>query len=137
MEECRNLDRKELIKKTRKNRRNDGPKKIVFTSKWDPRGPTIHEAIKSFKYMLYMDRENERAFPPGTLINGSKRQKNIVEIIAPTKPTSGQTRSNWWEELFCLQFPQIMYPSPVRGPSENELNQVLLLWGGAQNLQTP
>ena len=33
-----------------------------------------------------MDNENKGAFPPGTLISGFRRQKNIGEIIAPSKP---------------------------------------------------
>ena len=86
MEECKGMDRKELIRKSRRNRRNAGPKKIVFTSKWDPRGPNVHEAMKSFQRCLYMDKENEKAFPPGTLMNGFRRQKNVGEIIAPSKP---------------------------------------------------
>ena len=33
-----------------------------------------------------MDKENEKAFPPGSLITGFRRQKNMGEIIAPSKP---------------------------------------------------
>ena len=33
-----------------------------------------------------MDNENKKAFPPGSLIAGFRRQKNIGEIIAPSKP---------------------------------------------------
>ena len=33
-----------------------------------------------------MDNKNQKAFPPGSLIAGFRRQKNIGEIIAPSKP---------------------------------------------------
>ena len=59
---------------------------MVFCSKWDPRGPNVHKAIQRFKGILYMDKENQTAFPPGSLISGFRRQKNIGEIIAPSKP---------------------------------------------------
>ena len=32
-----------------------------------------------------MDGENKKAFPPGSIISGFRRQKNIGEIIAPSK----------------------------------------------------
>ena len=86
MEECKHLDRKELINRPRRNTNSRQPKKYVFCSKWDPRGPNVHEAIKRFENILYMDRENEKAFPRGSLIAGFRRQKNIWEIIAPSKP---------------------------------------------------
>jgi hypothetical protein len=86
MQECKHLDRKELINKPRRNSNSRQPKKYVFCSKWDPRGPNVHEAIKRFENILYMDRENEKAFPRGSLIAGFRRQKNIAEIIAPSKP---------------------------------------------------
>ena len=86
MDECKKMDRKELINRPRKNSNVKQPKKYVFCSKWDPRGPNIHEAIKGFENILYMDNENKKAFPPGSLIAGFRRQKNIGEIIAPSKP---------------------------------------------------
>ena len=86
MEECKHLDRKELINRPRRNSNSRQPKKYVFCSKWDPRGPNVHEAIKRFENILYMDRENEKAFPRGFLTAGFRRQKNIGEIIAPSKP---------------------------------------------------
>ena len=86
MGECKQLDREELIRRPRKEKRNNGPKKYIFCSKWDPRGPNIHTAIKKFQNILYMDKENEIAFPPGSLISGFRRQKNVGEIIAPSKP---------------------------------------------------
>ena len=42
--------------------------------------------MKGFMNILYMDGENKKAFPPGSIISGFRRQKNIGEIIAPSKP---------------------------------------------------
>ena len=33
-----------------------------------------------------LDKQNEKAFPRGSLIAGFRRQKNMGEIIAPSKP---------------------------------------------------
>ena len=86
MEECRQLDRTELIQRPRRSSISGGSKKFVFCSKWDPRGPNVHKAIKEFEKTIYLDKENEAAFPPGSLISGFRRQKNVGEIIAPSKP---------------------------------------------------
>ena len=43
MEECKQLDREEIIRRPRKDkRRRGGPKKFVICSKWDPRQPNVH-----------------------------------------------------------------------------------------------
>ena len=55
MEDCKKLDRRELINRPRRST-NRQPKKFVFCSKWDPRGPNIHSAMKSFENILYMDK---------------------------------------------------------------------------------
>ena len=35
---------------------------------------------------MYLNSENKKAFPKGSIICGFRRQKNIGEIIAPSKP---------------------------------------------------
>ena len=62
MEECRGMDRNELIRRPRKSSRPSGPKKLVYTSKWDPRGPNVQQGMAQFKTLLYMDKENEKHF---------------------------------------------------------------------------
>ena len=88
MEGCKHLDREEIIKRPRKDkRRRGGSKKFVICSKWDPRQPNVHEGVKSLEEILYMNRENEKCFPRGgSIIAGFRRQKNLGEIIAPSKP---------------------------------------------------
>jgi hypothetical protein len=86
LEECRGMDRNELI------RRPSGPKKIIFTSKWDPRGPNVHQAMTAFKTLLYMDKENEKAFPKVTLMNGFRRQRNIGEKISASADGGPRSR---------------------------------------------
>ena len=82
MEGCKYLDRKEIIKRPRKDKRRGGPKKFVICSKWDPRQPNIHKGVKLLEEILYMNKENEECFPRGSIIAGFRRQKNIGEIIA-------------------------------------------------------
>ena len=82
--ECKSVDREELIKRPRKKK--NGDKKFVLCSKWDPRQPNIKEGLKLFEEILYSSRENEKVFPKGSVIAGFKRQKNIGEIIAPSRP---------------------------------------------------
>merc|ERR1719300_1818227 len=36
---------------------------------------------------LYLNPENVKCFPRGSIIAGFRRQRNLGEIIAPTKPT--------------------------------------------------
>ena len=66
MEECRGMDRNELIRRPRKSSRPSGPKKMIFTPKWERRDPHVHQAMTAFKTLLYTDKENEKAFPNGT-----------------------------------------------------------------------
>ena len=94
MEKCKVLDRNELVRRPRK--KHDGQKKFVLCSKWDPRGPNIHKSLKNFEKMLYLDKQNEKAFPPGSLITGFRRRKNIGEIIAPSKPKRIASEKTCW-----------------------------------------
>jgi hypothetical protein len=86
MGECRNKDREELIIRPRTDKRRGGPKKFVMCSKWDPRQPNVHSGMEMLEGILYENRENERCFPKGSLISGCRRQKNLGEIVAPSKP---------------------------------------------------
>ena len=42
--------------------------------------------MKKFQEILYLNDENKNAFPKGSVITGYRRQRNIGEIIAPSKP---------------------------------------------------
>ena len=86
MQECKQMDRGEMVRRRRRSTDTTKPKKYFFCSKWDPRGPNINNAMRSFQTILYMDGENKKAFPQGSLITGFRKQKNIGEIIAPSKP---------------------------------------------------
>ena len=87
LEDCSKVDRVELIKRPRKNKRvGGGPKKYVLCSKWDPRQPNVREGLKMMEDILYLNKENETVFPRGSLIAGFRRQKNVGEIVAPSKP---------------------------------------------------
>ena len=82
MEECKVLNRAELVRRPRKEKGRNGQKKFIFCSKWDPRGPNIHTAMKTFQNIVYMDNENKCAFPPESPISVFRRQTKIGEIIA-------------------------------------------------------
>ena len=86
MQECRVLDREELINRPRRDKRQGGPRKFVLTTKWDPRQPNVHGALKKMTNILYLNPENVKCFPRGSIIAGFRRQRNLGEIIAPTKP---------------------------------------------------
>ena len=80
------MDRENMVKRPRRNKRNGGPKKFVMCSKWDPRQPNVHDGIRMLQNILYENRENEKCFPRGSLIAGVRRQKNLGEFVAPSKP---------------------------------------------------
>jgi hypothetical protein len=42
--------------------------------------------MKMLEGILYENRDNEKCFPRGSLISGFRRQKNLGEIVAPSKP---------------------------------------------------
>ena len=87
LEECSKVDRVELIKRPRKNKRaGGGPKKYVLCSRWDPRQANVRQGLKMMEEILYHNKENEKVFPRGSIIAGFRRQRNLGEIIAPTKP---------------------------------------------------
>ena len=46
----------------------------------------MRDGLKLMEDILYLNKENEKAFPKGSIIAGFKRQRNIGEIIAPTLP---------------------------------------------------
>ena len=46
----------------------------------------MREGLKLMEEILYLNKENEKVFPGGSIIAGFRRQKNVGEIIAPTHP---------------------------------------------------
>ena len=46
----------------------------------------MRERLKLMEEALYFNKENEKVFPRGSIIAGFRRQKNVGEMIAPTKP---------------------------------------------------
>ena len=58
----------------------------MLCPKWDPRAPNVRDGLKLMEEALYFNKENEKVFPKGSIIAGFQRQKNVWEMIAPTKP---------------------------------------------------
>ena len=86
MGKCQDLDREEIIRRPRKDKRRGGPRKYVMCSTWDPRQPNVHEGMKLLENILYENSENRKCFPKGSIISGFRRQRNLGEIISPSKP---------------------------------------------------
>ena len=84
MEEARQLDREELVR--RPPRRRTSERKFALVSRWDPRGPNIKEGLRRLESVLYDNPDNLRVFPKGSLIPAFTRGKNLGEHIAPTQP---------------------------------------------------
>ena len=79
--------REETIFRPRRNRnQSGGNKKFVFVSNWDPRNPDISGIIRENRDTLYRDPLNRRLFPEGSVMSGFRRQRNLGEIVCPTKP---------------------------------------------------
>ena len=56
MQECKALDREEMIKRPRRDKRQGGPRKFVLVTKWDPRQPNIHGALKNMMNIQKIQR---------------------------------------------------------------------------------
>jgi hypothetical protein len=75
-DECSKVDRVELIKRPRKDkRRGGGPKKYVLCSRWDPRQPNVREGLKLMEDKLYLNKENEEVFQRDPLLLVSEGRK--------------------------------------------------------------
>ena len=61
-------------------------KKFALISKYDPRQPNVKDGLKLLEEILYLNEENKEAFPKGSIIAGFRRQQNLGEMIAPSKP---------------------------------------------------
>ena len=72
LEECKNVDREEFIKRPRKNKNqnNGGQTKFVLCPKWDTRAPNVRDGLKLMEEALYFNKENEKVFPEGSIIAG-------------------------------------------------------------------
>ena len=71
LEKCSKTDREELIRRPRKNRRGGGDqKKYVLCSRWDPRQANVREGLKLMEEILYLNKENKKVFPRGSIIAG-------------------------------------------------------------------
>jgi hypothetical protein len=84
MADARQLDREELIRRPRRERR--GQRKFAMVTRWDPRGPNIKEGLKLLEGVLYDNPDNARVFPRGSIIPAFSRGRNLGEMIAPTVP---------------------------------------------------
>ena len=58
----------------------------MMCSTWDPRQPNVHKGMKLLEDILYQNNENSKCLPKGSIISGFRRQKNLGEIISPSKP---------------------------------------------------
>jgi hypothetical protein len=63
-----------------------GKEQFVMCPKWDPCAPNVRDGLKLMEEALYFNKENEKVFPRASIIAGFRRQKNVGEMIAPTKP---------------------------------------------------
>ena len=87
MEETRAMDRAEIIQRPRRRRGMvSNQKKFALISKYDPRQPNVKDGLKLLEEILYLNEENKEAFPKGSIIAGFRRQQNLGEMIAPSKP---------------------------------------------------
>ena len=76
MNECRQLDRSELIKKPRRSSRSDGTKSLY----------SVQSGIQGDNLRIfYIWTKKINAFPCESLISGIRMQKNVGEIITPSK----------------------------------------------------
>ena len=57
-----------------------------MVTRYDPRAPNIAEGLRMLEEVLYLNQDNQRVFPKGTIMAGFRRGRNLGEIIAPTKP---------------------------------------------------
>ena len=90
MKECKEMDREEMVRRPRRPRRQQREKKFALVTTWDPRAANVKSGLDKFKEILYQSPENRTLFPPGSIIPGFKRQQNLGEIIAPSKPVRDQ-----------------------------------------------
>ena len=56
MADARELDREELIRRQRRERR--GQREFAMVTRWDPRGPNIKEGLKLLEGVLYDNPDN-------------------------------------------------------------------------------
>ena len=75
-------DRLQLLTKPRKRK----GKKHAWVTMYDPRYPSKAKILKENLHLLYSDKENRNAFPPGSIIAADRRRKNLGEIYKPTIP---------------------------------------------------
>ena len=64
MEMAKNMDRNNIIKRNRNNRRRT-QKKYVLCSKWDPRQPNVREGLKLSEEVLYLSEKNKKRISKG------------------------------------------------------------------------
>ena len=94
---CKNIDRVEYLKNEKKRKENTKQKKnkkVFWISKFDPRVPHPRQVLSKNYHILEGDPIARDIFERKNLVAGSRRGKNIQELISPTvqklKPLNSQ-----------------------------------------------
>ena len=84
---CKQIDRNEYLKaenERKKNKKKSNNKKVFWISKYDPRIPHPRSVLSKNYHILEGDSIAKELFERPNLVAGSRRGKNLKELISPT-----------------------------------------------------
>ena len=65
---------------------------IVFTAKFNPRGPDVNEIVKNHLHLLENQPELKEVFPKGSVITANKRENNLKNLLVRSNPYTVQNK---------------------------------------------
>ena len=86
-----NLPRSEARKKVVKPNTTS---RIVFTAKFNPRGPDVNEIVKRHLHLLENKPELKELFPKGSVITANKRENNLKNLLVRSNPYTMKSEVN-------------------------------------------
>ena len=85
------LPRTEARKKVEKNCKNS---RIVFTAKFNPRGPDVNKIVRENLHLLENQPELKELFPKGAIITAYKREDNLKNLLVRSNPYTVNSEVN-------------------------------------------
>ena len=85
------LPRSEARKKVEKT---SNTSRVVFTAKFNPRGPDVNEIVQKHLHLLENQPELKELFPKGSVITANKRENNLKNLLVRSNPYIMKNETN-------------------------------------------
>ena len=99
-----NVNKKYRIDARKKVERNNKEERVVFTTKFNPRGPNVKNIIKSNLHIIENQPEIANLFPSGSIFVANKKENNLKDLLLRSDPYNIKEDLTSHQELGYIKF---------------------------------